>query len=666
MKTNKILMFLIVAIFSGCPKQQSVKPDKQKTKVKVKKIKKTLVVDKDLIPRKIIFGNLKKAAIRISPDGKKLSYIAPVKGVFNVWVQTIGKDDAKVVTNDTYRGIRSYFWSYDSNSLFYAQDKGGNEDFHVYQVQLNPHKIKPLTPYKGVRASIIAISRLFPDTILLSMNKRDKKVFDVYRYNLKTGKMVLDTQNPGNIVGWTADYKLKIRAALAMDKNAQKILMVRNSVKSKWRTIRKWNYLESGGPLAFSKNGKSIYVMGNKGSDKTRLFSITIRNKKIKEIFTNPKADMSGVTINPEDNRIEAVTTEYIQKEWTAIDPKFQKDIDAMKKLAGKNRFGISSRSKDDKLWIVAVGGPSTPSKYYLYKRVDGTFKLLMETRKELKKYKLNIMKPVVIKSRDGLDLVSYLTTPAKPFKGKQPMILLVHGGPWHRDKYSWRPMVQWLANRGYVVLQVNFRGSTGFGKKFLNAGNKEWGRKMQHDLTDAVGWAVKNANIDPKRVGIMGGSYGGYAALAGITFTPDLYAAAVDIVGPSSIITLLKTIPQYWKPIMSLFTTRVGDLKKDVKMLNERSPLNYVNKIKTPLAIFQGKNDPRVKITESNQIVKAIRTNKGKVLYIVYPDEGHGFRREPNKMDFLARTEQFLAKYLKGRVEPYLKKLEGSTALIK
>ncbi|MBU1533896.1 S9 family peptidase [Myxococcota bacterium] len=671
MKSMLILVLLLGGALSSCHKNTPSDPPTTpatdpKANPPVTAPKTTpLPVHANLIPRDLLFGNPKKSGLQISPDGKKLAFIAPVKGVLNVWVQTIGASDARAVTTDTYRGIRGYFWSPDSGSILYAQDKGGNEDFRIYQTDVVKLTTRLLTPETGVRTSIVAVNKRHADTILISMNKRNKQLFDVYRLSLKTGKLTLDTQNPGNVLGWVADWNMKVRAALSMNDKGEKGLMVRTSTKAKWKTIRTWSALDSGGPVTFSKDGKHLIVLGNKGSDMTRLYSINLKNNKITEIFTNPKADLSGVAINPDTYKIEAVSTEYIYKEWKALDPTFKKDLDNMRKLAGKLRFGIVNRSYDNMKWVVAVGGPGHPAKYYLYERKGGTFSLLVETRRELKKYRLSTKEPVVIKARDGLDVVCYLAKPALPLPGKQPMVLLVHGGPWHQDKYTYTPMVQWLANRGYVTLEVNFRGSTGFGKKFLNAGNKEWGRKMQHDLTDAVKWAIANANVDPKRVGIMGGSYGGYATLAGVTFTPDLYAVGVDIVGPSSIITLLKSVPPYWKPMMAIFKTRVGDLATEEKMLKERSPLYHADRIKTPLAIFQGANDPRVKIHESNQIVKAIRKNKGKVLYVVYPDEGHGFRREPNRMDYIARTEGFLAKYLGGRAQPH-KAIKGSTAEIR
>ncbi|MDY0000333.1 MAG: S9 family peptidase [Polyangia bacterium] len=618
-----------------------------------------------LIPRAVIFGNAKKSGLGLSPSGKQISFLAPVQGVPNVWVQTIGSEDARPVTRDTYRGISTYFWTPDGESILYLQDAGGDENHRIYQVLLSSGEIRLLTPEKGVKAGVVAVSRHHPDTILISMNQRDRTLFDVYRLDLRSGKSSLDTENPGGVVSWVADFDLQVRAALQMDPSeGGKRLLAREAVDRPWKVIRTWTVLESGGPVAFTRDGRSIIALGNKGSDKLRLYTIDVSDAKLTEIYSNPKADLSDVELNPEDRRIEAVSVEHVRKEWKVIDPGFTPDLEAMQKHAGLNRFGIVSRSRDDKRWIVALGGPNLPARYYLYERPARSFKLLVDTRPDLARYRLSPMEPLIIRARDGLELVSYLTRPASPLAGKPPLVLFVHGGPWSRDTYSYDPWVQWLANRGYVVLQVNFRGSAGFGKAFLNAGNKEWGRAMQNDLTDAVRWAISNAGVDPRRVAIMGGSYGGYAALAGVAYTPDLYAAAVDIVGPSNIVTLLQSVPPYWKPMLAVFRTRVGDLDKDRAMLLDRSPLCHAHKIRAPLAVFQGANDPRVKIHESDQMVAAIRRRGGKVLYVVYPDEGHGFRREPNRMDFIGRAEAFLAEHLGGRLET-LSPVRGSTAKI-
>lgn len=618
-----------------------------------------------LIPRALLFGNPKQSGLQLSPDGTRIAYLAPVKGVQNVWVQTLGREDARPVTRDAYRGIQAYFFTPDGGSILYLQDVGGDENYRLYQVLLATGQVRLLTPEKDVRAGVVAVRRQHPHTILVSMNQRDRTHFDVYRLDLRTGKTTLETENPGGVVSWLADFELRVRAALRIDAaTGEKHLLVRDTPEAHWRILRTWTPLESGGPLAFTKDGKAVLVVGNKGSDKSRLFSLALADGRITEIFASPEADLHSVELNPDDRRVEAVSTEYLRKEWKAIEPTFQADLDALRGHAAGNRFGIVTRSRDDRRWLVVVGGPTAPARYALYERTSKTFRPLVETRPELKPYALSPMEPVIVTARDGRKLVCYLTRPAAPAGARLPMVLFVHGGPWSRDSYAYNPWVQWLANRGYLVLQVNFRGSSGFGKGHLNAGNKEWGRAMQHDLTDAVRWAISTAGADPRRVAILGGSYGGYATLAGVAFTPDLYAAAVDIVGPSNLVTLLRSVPPYWKPMQAIFRTRVGDLDAERAMLMDRSPLCHAEAIRTPLAIFQGANDPRVKIHESDQIVAAIRRRGGQVLYVVYPDEGHGFRREPNRMDFLARTESFLAIHLGGRAEPATPQ-KGATARI-
>jgi len=649
-------IFVLGCLVAACASGPQPAADAKEIKPAADKVK--------LIPRTVLFDNPEKTMARMSPDGTRLSYLAPLDGVLNVWVQTIGKNDAKPVTKDKKRGIRIYLWAKNSKDILYLQDKGGDENWQVHQVNPETLNDKVLTPFEGVRSGIVATSKRHPDQLLVSMNKRDKKVFDVHRLDLKSGELKEDTQNPGNIIHWIADEDLQVRAALAMDAEGQSLLLARNTVKADWKTIRTWTPLEEGFPISFTADGKSLLVVGNKETDTMSLFSIEIESGKISPISHDPESDFAGALIHPDDKVVEAVANEYLRKKWTILNKRVAKDFEALKKLEGDD-FEVVSRSDDDKTWIVAVTTDIRGVKYYSYDRSSAKTTHMFDARPKLKDYQLAPMKPVVIKSRDGLKLVSYLTAPLQAKPGKLPMILFVHGGPWARDSWQYSSYPQWLANRGYMVLQVNFRGSQGFGKKFLNAGNKEWGQKMQDDLTDAVKWAIANANVDPKKVGIMGGSYGGYAALAGVTFTPDLYAAAVDIVGPSNIITLLNSVPPYWKPMMAVFKTRVGDKVAEKEMLEKQSPLNFADKIKTPLFIFQGANDPRVKQAESDQIVKAIRERGGRVDYVVYADEGHGFARPPNRKDFVGRAEVFLAEQLGGRLEPHTPE-EGNSAEIK
>lgn len=620
--------------------------------------------DVPVIPRTLLFENPERTQARISPGGSRLSYIAPVDGVLNIWVQTLGADDARPVTADTGRGVRIHFWAKDGKHLLYLQDKGGDENWHVHRVDPATGEDVVLTPFEGVRAGIVALSKRLPGEMLITLNKRDRTLFDVHRLDLETGEVVEDTQNPGNVLGWLADDDLKVRAAVAMDGNGNTQLLVRDGDDDEWRILRAWSPLEEGDALDFSADGRSLLIADNKDTDTKRLFSLEIESGKITEIFHDPSADMVGAMLHPDTKTVEAVAVERLRKKWTLLDKSVAADLEALRGL-GDDDFGIAARSNDNRRWVVYVNGDTHATRYYLYDRDAGKAEFLFDSLPQLGEYRLAPMKPVVIEARDGLELVSYLTLPPGSDPKGLPMVLLVHGGPWSRDGWGYDSQAQWLANRGYVVLQPNFRGSSGFGKDFLNAGNKEWGRRMQDDLTDAVGWAVETVGVDPGRVGIMGGSYGGYAALAGVTFTPDLYAAAVDIVGPSNLITLMNSIPPYWKPMMAIFSYRLGDMETEKEMLEARSPLNFIDRIITPLIIFQGANDPRVKQAESDQIVEAIRGRGGRVDYVVYGDEGHGFARPPNRIDFIGRAEQFLAEHLGGRVEPF-EPSEGTTAEVR
>ncbi|MBN2496572.1 MAG: S9 family peptidase [Deltaproteobacteria bacterium] len=615
----------------------------------------------ELIPREVLLGNPERAQPQVSPDGKRIAFLAPTDGVLNIWVQTLGRDDARAVTRDAKRGIRVYFWAEDSQTLLYLQDAGGDENWQLHRVDPQSGQDSTLTP-AGVRAGIVATSPRLPDQVLVSTNERDKTVFDVYRLDLKTGEMREDVRNPGNVLGWIADLDLRVRAALAMDADAKTQLLVRDDPDSAWRTLVSWSPLEEGSPVAFSADGESLLVADNKTTDMQRLYSMKLATGEQTEIFHDPKAEFIDGLVHPTERVVQAVASERLRKKWTVLDERVQRDFKILRALQ-RDDFSVVSRSRDDGVWVVATEADRTGQQYYIYYREQRRVAFLFDTRPKLRRYQLAAMQPLEIPTRDGLRMVSYLTRPTWAGEGeKLPLVLFVHGGPWGRDSWTYHPYVQWLANRGYAVLQVNFRGSAGFGKDFLNAGNKEWGRKMQHDLEDAVKWAIASACADPERIGILGGSYGGYAVLAGVTFTPDLYAVAVDIVGPSNIVTLLESVPPYWKPMLALFQVRVGDLKADREMLEARSPLHFAERIRTPLIIFQGANDPRVKQAESDQIVKAIRDRGGRVDYVVYADEGHGFARPPNRLDFIGRAERFLAEQLGGRLEPFTPP-EGSTA---
>jgi dipeptidyl aminopeptidase/acylaminoacyl peptidase len=604
-----------------------------------------------LIPREVLFEDPERAAPTISPDGKKIAYLAPHNGKRNVWVQTIGKDDARPVTSDTKRGISIFFWQQDSQHTLHMQDTGGDENFHLFQTHIDTKAAKDLTPFPGARATPVSFSPKHPETALVALNNRNKQLFDVHRLNLKTGELKMDTENPGDIVGWTADNDMQVRAADAMVGMGQET-RVRTAPGEPWKTIRKWTLDETnGGAVGFSPDNKALWLISSVGANTARLTEIQLASGEEKVVAEDPAYDVSGALVHPTKNTLEAVSFTKAKTEWKFFDKEVEADYNLLtSKLDGE--VSIGSRSDDDKLWIITVSAAEKPAEYYIYNRPEKKVEFLYAARPKLKNYKLAPMTPVEFTSRDGLTIHGYLTMPVGLAKNA-PTVLLVHGGPWARDTYGYSGLVQMLANRGYAVLQVNYRGSTGYGKKFLNAGDKEWAAKMHDDLLDAKAWAVKQGYSDPKRFAIMGGSYGGYATLVGLTFTPEEFTCGVDIVGPSNLVTLLKTIPPYWAPLMAMFSKRVGSLEKEEDFLRSRSPLFKADRITKPLLIGQGANDPRVKQAESDQIVKAMRDSDKPVEYIVFENEGHGFANPENNLRFFAATENFLAKYLGGRAEP-------------
>lgn len=606
-----------------------------------------------LIPREILFGNPEKAGPQLSPDGLKLAYLAPDdKGVRNVWVRTLGKADDRVITSDPKRGISAYTWRGDSQHILYIQDTGGDEDFHLYQTAIANRETRDLTPFEKVRAMVVMSDVRFPDEMLVAINKRDKRFHDVYRLNLKTGDLKMEAENPGDIAGWTANNAMQVRAAQAMLAGGIQDIRVRESDSAPWKSIQKWGPDENlGGVAGFTPDDKAIYLISSVGADTSRLIQADLATLKETVVASDSTYDVTTTITHPRTQKLEAVGFLKQRLEWQFFEPEMRKDMDVLAKVRS-GEVNIASRDLNDKKWVVVFSASDSPAQYYLYDRAAKKAEFLFAARPKLAGYNLAKMRPIVFKSRDGLNIEGYLTMPVGVEK-TAPTILLVHGGPWGRDSYGYSGLVQMLANRGYAVLQPNFRGSTGYGKAFLNAGDREWAGKMHDDIIDAKRWAIAQGFADPKRVAIMGGSYGGYATLVGLTYTPDEFTCGVDIVGPSNLVTLLKTIPPYWAPMKALFDKRVGNLEKEEDFLRARSPLFKAGSITKPLLIGQGANDPRVKQAESDQIVKAMRDNQKPVEYILFPDEGHGFARPENNLRFFAATEGFLEKYMGGRAEP-------------
>jgi dipeptidyl aminopeptidase/acylaminoacyl peptidase len=633
--------------------------------------------DVPVIPRSVLFGNPDRAAPQISPDGIHLAFLADVQGVMNVWVAPIDKPDAaKPVTEDKKRGIRQYFWAYNSDTILYIQDKGGDENWHVYATNVSTVKTTDLTPMEGIQARIQQVSHKFPDEVLLAINDRDKQLHDVYRVNLKTAERTLVEKNPG-FVGYVSDDDFNVRLAMKMtpDGGMEVSKKADNDNTAGWTlfTAIPADDNIATRPFAFDKTGRTLYMSDSRGRDTAGLFAVNVANGEKRLLAADERADLDDVMIHPTEQTLQAASFTYDRQRHEILDKSIAADVAYLEKVC-PGEWDVSSRTLDDNHWIVTYVIDDGPVKYYHYDRKAKNARFLFTNRSKLEKLHLAKMHPVIIRARDGLNLVSYLTLPVwsdPKHSGVPnealPMVLFVHGGPWARDDWGYNGFHQWLANRGYAVLSVNYRGSVGMGKKFTNAGNKEWAGKMHDDLVDAVKWAVDSKIADAKRVAIMGGSYGGYATLVGLTFTPDLFACGVDIVGPSSIVTLLNTIPPYWKPMLDMFTTRVGDHRTDEgrKFLESRSPLSRVDKIKRPLLIGQGANDPRVKQSESDQIVKAMKDKNIPVTYVLFPDEGHGFARPENRTSFNAITEAFLSQHLGGRFEPIGSDFKGSSVTV-
>jgi dipeptidyl aminopeptidase/acylaminoacyl peptidase len=637
----------------------------------------------DLIPRKVLFGNPAQHATQISPAGTRLAYLAPSQGVMNLWVKTRGRNDDRMVTKDTRSGIFVFTWGYSEDHLLFLQDKDGDENVHLKAVDLTSDRVLDLTPFDGVRAVNLLKDDQYPNAVLIGLNKRDPRLFDMYRIDLKTGKMNLEAENPGNIISWTTDQQFRIRAATSFrEEDLSTAILVRDSIDSPWRELlvtpfEKTPFLGqyNGGSLVigFSEDGKTLYAATCLNSDTTELVALDVKTGKINEVIAkNPKGDLWDnfnryeVLQAKKTGRLLAAWFNYFKPEPVAIAPEIQKDISLLQKKES-GVFQIISRTADDQIWIVRYISDIKSEAYYIYDRKSGNLEFLVETDPNIAKYKLAKREPIVIPASDGMQLVSYLTLPVGIKPEKIPMVLVPHGGPWARDDWGFDREAQWLANRGYAVLQVNFRGSSGFGVAYMNAGTGGWctGR-MQQDLTDAVKWAIDRGLADPERIAIMGGSYGGYATLCGITQTPDLYSCAIDMVGPSDVAATLKTFPPYWGPVRKRWITRIGTPVLEDEAANRKiSPLYNVDRIKVPLLIAHGSNDPRVKQEASDRIVQVIREKKLPVTYIVYPDEGHGFSREPNILDFYSRSEEFVNRCLGGRGEPG-EKIEGTSAEIR
>jgi dipeptidyl aminopeptidase/acylaminoacyl peptidase len=582
-----------------------------------------------------------------------MAYLAPVNDVLNVWVGEVGSDNYQPVTQDTNRGVRFYTWAADNKHILYIQDIGGNENWRLYATDIDTKETRDLTPFEDVQVQILAHDKHFPHELLIAMNKENPQVHDVYHLDLPSGELTLVAKNPGNIADWITDTHFKVLGAMAARPDGGHDLLVRDDEQSEWRTILTWDADDAltSSPIGFTLDGKGLYLQDSRNVNAGRLVKLDLASGDITVIAQDPQYDVGHVMTHPDTYEIQAVAFNKDRVEWTVLDKSIQPDFDRIGSIHPGD-FSIISRDDDDNTWIIAFTIDNGPVPFYIYNRPNQTKQFLFDNQPELNKYTLANTKPLEFTARDGLIIHGYLTLPVSEQQTHLPMVLNVHGGPWARDTWGYDPQTQWFANRGYACLQVNFRGSSGYGKDFLNAGDREWARNMHNDLVDAVNWIVQQGIADPKRIAIYGGSYGGYAALVGATFTPDLFCCAVDIVGPSNLITLIKTVPPYWSIFLANLHRRVGNPDTEEEFLKSRSPLFRVDQIKIPMLVAQGANDPRVKQSEAEQIVEAMQSKGIAHEYMLFPDEGHGFAKPENRLKFYAACEKFLATYLGGRYE--------------
>lgn len=620
-----------------------------------------------LIDRDAFFGEVEIAGAQISPDGRFVSFLKPYKGVRNLWVKKTEEpfEAARPMTAETKRPLASYFWTRDAKFLLFTKDNDGDENYNVFSVDpaapaapvTGVPAARDLTGVKGARVFIYSLPKNQPDTVFLGLNDRDKAWHDLYKLSLGTGQKTLVRKNTDRVSAWIFDNKGELRMAMRSADNGDTEFLRVDA--DKFAKIYTCSVLETCAPVRFDKENKQVYIMTNQGAarDLVELALLDPATGATRLVETDPlkRVDLAGPMFS--DLTDELIGTIYLDERERVLwrNKAFEADYNWVKsKLGADMQFGFGSHTKDETVWVINASSDREPSAVYLFDRKARKLNPLYKVREKLPREHLASMQPIRYESSDGLEIPAYLTLPKGVPAKNLPLVIVPHGGPWSRDVWGYSSLAQFLANRGYAVLQMNFRGSTGYGKKFLDKGNGEWGRKMQDDVTWGVKALVQKGIADPKRVAIMGGSYGGYATLAGVAYTPDVYAAAVSIVGPSNLITLLDSIPPYWESFRKTMYARMADpgTPEGKKRLEEMSPLNYARNIKTPLMIMQGANDPRVNKAESEQIVVALRDRGFPVEYILFPDEGHGFARPVNMLASMAAAEQFLGKRIGGRLQ--------------
>jgi dipeptidyl aminopeptidase/acylaminoacyl peptidase len=602
------------------------------------------------IPLRDFFRNPEKTGFQISPNAKYISYLAPWESRLNIFVQERGAPESKRITSDIDRDIRMYFWKADR--LLYLQDFGGDENHHLFLADATgTHDAKDLTPFEGVKVQIVDELEEFEDEILISLNRRDPQFFDVYRLHLATGELTLVLENSANYVGYLTDHDGNLRLAVATD-GVNNTIHYRENEESEFLPIITTSFRDSLAPQFFTFDNKRLYAASNLGRDKIAAIEFDpVTAKETQVLFVHDENDIDAISFSRKRKVLTAISYTTWKRDRHFLDDHVKEIFTDIQKHANGYEVTITSHDKAENIFVVRTYSDRSLGAFYIYDSSAKTFDKLADVSPWLNEDDLAEMKPITYTSRDGLTIHGYLTLPNGVDAKELPVVINPHGGPWHRDGWGYNPEVQFLANRGYAVLQMNFRGSTGYGKEFLQSSFKQWGKTMQDDVTDGVKWLIDQGIADPKRVAIYGGSYGGYCTLAGLAFTPDLYACGVDYVGVSNLFTFLNTIPPYWKPMLEMMYEMVGHPEHDKELLESASPVYHVDKMKAPLFVVQGVKDPRVNIDESDQIVNALRAKGIDVPYLVKENEGHGFHNEENKFEFYELFEQFLEKHLHAEV---------------
>ncbi|GAA2759492.1 S9 family peptidase [Actinopolymorpha rutila] len=607
-----------------------------------------------LIPRAVLYGSPYRSTPELSPDGTRIGYLAPVEGVLNVWIGPLDESSpARPVTTDRGKGIQMFGFCHDDRTLIYLQDHDGDENWRLYALDLETGETRCVTP-AATQARLLAHTHRHPTTLLIALNKDNPKLHDVWGYDLRTGQLSLVEHNPG-FASWLVDSDLSVRGGTTMSEDGGIVIHLRTDGTGgfrPWRELPTAEGAAGGDVLGFTRDGR-LLLLTSYDSNAAKLISVDTDTGAEQVLAADAEVDITRVVLHPETLEPQAVVVTRDREEWTFLDPDFEAAFARMRATIDVDgELGIGRSVGDDGTWLVSVTPSDGPLRYYVHDRTTARTRLLFTVQPDLEHFRLARVEPYDIVSRDGLRVHGYVTFPPGVPRHDQPAVLYVHGGPWSRDFWTYNPDVQWLANRGYVCVQVNFRGSKGYGKAFCSAGDKEWAGRMHDDLVDALDYCVSEGWVDPERVAIMGSSYGGYAALVGAAFTPDLFCCAIDLCGPSNLLTLVESIPPYWRPMVAFMHAKIGDPVVERDLLWSRSPLCRINAIRIPVLIGHGANDPRVKQREAEQIVEALRARGVPHEYLLFPDEGHGLVDPMNRERFYAAAERFLAEHLGGRAE--------------